>query len=275
LAEITEHDVSADRLSIHPQAMIIEETDRELETQMLASIGSTAQGVGAASARKIMGRGGKTDPAVRLAKDVPELRPYVRDTQEILERAFAQGSSVLLEGTQGTTLSIHHGDYPHVTSRDTTVAGCLADAGIAVTRVRRVVMVCRTYPIRVADPIIKGETSGPMASPVTYEELSERSGIDIEPLMKIETTTTTKRQRRVGNFDWEQLRRSTFLNGPTDIALTFVDYLDVNNQAAFRFEQLTPDTLRFVEEVERVTGVPVSLISTNFSWRNVIDRRAW
>jgi adenylosuccinate synthase len=275
LAEITEHNVSADRLSIDPQAMIIEEADRNLETKILASIGSTAQGVGAASSRKIMGRGGKTDPLVRLAKDVPELRLYVRDTQEILERAFVQGISVLLEGTQGTTLSIHHGNYPHVTSRDTTVAGCLADAGIAVTRVRRVVMVCRTYPIRVADPGIEGQTSGPMASPVTYEELSKRSGMAIEPLMKIETTTTTARQRRVGSFDWEQLRRSTFLNGPTDITLTFVDYLDVRNQAAFRFEQLTPETLRFVEEVERVSGVPVSLISTNFGWRNVIDRRAW
>jgi adenylosuccinate synthase len=245
--------------------MIIEDADRELEGQMLARIGSTAQGVGAASARKIMGRGGNTDPVVRLAKDVPELRPYIRDTEEILERAFVQGCSVQLEGTQGTTLSIHHGDYPYVTSRDTTVAGCLADAGIAVTRVRRVVMVCRSYPIRVADPSIEGETSGPMASPVTYQELSKRSGIDIDPLMKIETTTTTKRQRRVGNFDWEQSRRSTFLNGPTDIALTFVDYLDIKNRGAFRFEQLTPETLRFVEEVERVTGVPVSLISTNFS----------
>jgi adenylosuccinate synthase len=69
----------------------------------------------------------------------------------------------------------------------------------------------------------------------------------------------------VGNFGWEQSRRSTFLNGPTDIALTFVDYLDIKNRGAFRFEQLTPETLRFVEEVERVTGVPVSLISTNFS----------
>jgi len=265
LTEINEHNVSADRLSIHPQAMIIEDADRELEGQMLARIGSTAQGVGAASARKIMGRGGNTDPVVRLAKDVPELRPYIRDTEEILERAFVQGCSVLLEGTQGTTLSIHHGDYPYVTSRDTTVAGCLADAGIAVTRVRRVVMVCRSYPIRVADPSIEGETSGPMASPVTYQELSKRSGIDIDPLMKIETTTTTKRQRRVGNFGWEQSRRSTFLNGPTDIALTFVDYLDIKNRGAFRFEQLTPETLRFVEEVERVTGVPVSLISTNFS----------
>jgi adenylosuccinate synthase len=275
VAEIAKHNVSTERLSIDPQAMVIEDSDKAIEEEMLASIGSTAQGVGSASARKIMGRGGKSNPLVRLAKDATELSPYIRDTQEILERAFVQGTRILLEGTQGTSLSIHHGNYPYVTSRDTTVAGCLADAGIAVTRVRRVLMVCRTYPIRVADPAIDGQTSGPMASPVTYAELSRRSGIPIKPLMKIETTTTTRRQRRVAGFDWEQLRRSTFLNGPTDIALTFVDYLDVKNREAYRFEQLTPETLRFIDEVERVSGVPVSLISTNFSWRNVIDRRAW
>ena len=63
-----------------------------------------------------------------------------------------RGQRVLLEGTQGTSLSLHHGPYPHVTSRDTTVAGCLADAGIAPGRVRRIVAVFRTYPIRVGGP---------------------------------------------------------------------------------------------------------------------------
>jgi adenylosuccinate synthase len=130
-------------------------------------------------------------------------------------------------------------------------------------------MVCRTYPIRVGGP------SGHIELEIGYEELAKRSGIDITELKKIETTTTTKKQRRVGEFDWEQLHRSTMLNGPTDIALTFVDYLNKANRNAFRFEQLQVDTMRFIEEVERVSGVPVSLISTNFNWRNVIDRRSW
>ena len=110
---------------------------------------------------------------------------------------------------------------------------------------------------------------------LTYEQLSERSGIPIEELKTTEKTTTTKKQRRLAEFDWAQLRKSTLLNGPTDIALTFVDYISVENRKAYRFEQLTSETLRFIEEVERVTGVPVNLISTNFDWRNVIDRRSW
>lgn len=102
-----------------------------LEQKMLAKISSTFQGVGAASARKIMGRGGKSSPPVRLAEDVDILRPFIRRGQEILKDAYLRNSRVLLEGTQGTSLSMHHGIYPYVTSRDTTVAGCLADAGIA------------------------------------------------------------------------------------------------------------------------------------------------
>lgn len=269
LKEISQHHVDAERLSIDPQAMIIEDADIEEEKQLLTGISSTAQGVGAASARKIMGRGGKSNTPVRLAKHVPELRPYIRESQNILEKHYVRGDRILLEGTQGTTLSLHHGIYPWVTSRDTSVAGCLADAGIASTRVRRVVMVCRTYPIRVAGP------SGRMSIEITYEDIAARSGIDVTKLRETEKTTTTNRPRRFGEFDWEQLRRSTVLNGPTDIALTFVDYISIKNQKAFRFDQLTLETLRFIEEVERVSGVPVNLISTRFDWRNVIDRRAW
>jgi adenylosuccinate synthase len=216
-----------------------------------------------------MGRGGKSDPPVRLAKDVPQLRPYIGNAQLVLEQVLLPGQRVLLEGTQATSLSVHHGPYPYVTSRDTTVAGCLADAGIAPKRVRRIIAVFRPIPSE-----FRGVGALP-AGEVSYEELSQRSKISIDELKGTELTTTTGRQRRIGEFDWEQLRRSCVLNGPTDIALTFVDYLSIDNRNAYRFEQLTEDTLRFVEEVERVAGVQVSMMSTKFGWRNVIDRRAW
>ena len=172
LGEIAKHKVEVGRLSIDPQAMIIEDMDRKREAKALCSISSTAQGVGFASARKITDRGEYQDgKPFRLAKDVDELRPYIRESQTILEDCFVAGKKVLLEGTQGTLLSIHHGNYPHVTSRDTTVAGCLADAGIAPSNVDKVLMVCRTYPIRVGGP------SGPIEIELSYEKLAERSGI--------------------------------------------------------------------------------------------------
>jgi len=71
----------------------------------------------------------------------------------------------------------------------------------------------------------------------------------------------------------ELLRSAAELNGATEIALTFADYLDVENRQARRYDQLQRKTILFIEEIERVTGAPVTLIGTRFDERSVIDRR--
>lgn len=269
LQEIAECNVEAGRLAIDENAFVISDKDIEEEKDLVGLIGSTGQGVGAATSRRIMKRGDKD--AIRV-KDVPELKPYLAKAHEILRRSFSRGDRVLLEGTQGTALSLYHGDYPHVTSRDTTAMGCLSEAGIAPNRVRKVILVCRTYPIRVQSP--DKSTSGPLRE-ITYEELSRRSGLDEKELRQKEMTSTTHKQRRIGEFEWDLLRRASLLNGPTDIALTFADYISKDNRNAMRFEQLTKETINFVLEVERVAGASVSLITTGFNSRSVIDRRIW
>lgn len=293
LQEIGECQVDKERLAIDPQAMIIEGADKVGESSLVKDIASTGQGVGWATARRIIGRGNYTEDAtaeitrsrkkvtriedikVRLARDIKELRPFIRSTYEELEKAYSSGKKIFLEGTQGTALSLYHGFYPHVTSRDTTVAGCLAEAGISPSRVRKVVMVCRTYPIRVGNAPSSGKTSGPMSQEISLKEISRRSGIPLKELIKTERTSTTNRERRIAEFDWTLIRKAASLNAPTDIALSFVDYIKSTNKDARRFEQLTEDTIRFIEEVERVTSAPVTLISTRFHSRSIIDRRAW
>jgi adenylosuccinate synthase len=270
MREVAECQVDSHRLAIDPQAMIIEPQDIAQERELGAQIGSTCQGGGAAMARRIMGRSTRQ---VRLAKDIKELRPFIREACSLFEAALRDGKRILLEGTQGTGLSLYHGWYPYVTSRDTTVAGCLAEAGLSPMHVRKVVMVCRTYPIRVQSP--RGGTSGRMAQEISWATVSDRSGIDVKELRQAERTSTTKRRRRVAEFDWALLRKASSLNAPTDIALTFVDYIASANRNARRFEQLTEDTVRFIEEVERVSCAPVSLISTRFHSHGIIDRRRW
>lgn len=279
LKEIAECEVGADRLTIDEQAMIISKKDIEEEAKLKEKIGSTGQGVGWATARRIQDRGeavpirDRGDATTLLARDIPELRPFLGSAIETLHEILSRGGRVFLEGTQGTGLSLYHGVYPYVTSRDTTVAGCLAETGIPPGRVRKVVMVCRAYPIRVANP--PGGTSGPMSQETNWKEISRRSGISYDELLRTEKTTTTYRDRRVSEFDWGLLRKAVLLNAPTDIALTFADYLGKVNRNARRFEQLTPATINFIQEIERVSGAPVSLISTRFSYRSIIDRRSW
>ena len=125
-AEIAQCSVESGRLTIDPQAMIIQDQDVVAEAALVSAIGSTGKGGGAAAARRITDRrpvNGR--PPVDLARDLPELRAYVRPAADVLDAAYRNSSRVLLEGTQGTALSLYHGHYPYVTSRDTTTAGCL------------------------------------------------------------------------------------------------------------------------------------------------------
>ena len=271
LVEIAESKVETHRLVIDEHATVITEAHRQEEADLVRSIGSTGSGVGAATAHRIKARSG----GATLAKDIDALRPYIGSASDVLAAAFSSGEKVFVEGTQGTGLSLLHGPYPHVTSRDTTASGLLAEAGIPPSRVRRTVMVCRTYPIRVQNPDEDGKTSGPMSGELSWEVIAQRSGLDLSELRAQEMTSTTRRQRRVAEFDWALLEHASALNGPTDIALTFADQLEATNRSARRFEQLSEATIEFIEEIERVSGAPVSLISTRFHQRSIIDRRRW
>jgi adenylosuccinate synthase len=274
LDEIARANIGIDRLTIDPQVMTISEADRLRErgtkdVKML--IGSTGQGVGQATARRITRRG---KSGVMLARDIPLLRPFLGNACDLMQRTFRDGKRVFLEGTQGTGLSIYHGHYPHTTSRDTTVAGCLAESGISPNRVRKVIMVCRSYPIRVGSPSNERD-SGFMAGEITWAEVERRAGFRRGILAKHEVGSVSGNPRRVAEFDWTLLRKAATLNAPTDLALTFADYIDRKNEKARRFEQLTQPTIRFIEEIERVAAAPVTLISTCFDERSIIDRRAW
>jgi adenylosuccinate synthase len=86
-----------------------------------------------------------------------------------------------------------------------------------------------------------------------------------------EISTVSLRPRRVAEFGWSLFRRSCELNSPTDIALTFVDYLSRENRKARRFEQLGKETIAMIDQIQSCAGSPVSLISTRFEFRCIID----
>lgn len=275
LREIRELGVTPERLSVDPQAIVIEPEDIKWEAGELEAIGSTKKGVGVATARKILNRGASTfnkdekgfGSQVRLARDISELADFVRPTLIELERAYAAGERVMLEGTQGTDLSLHHGLWPHVTSRETSAAGCMSDAGVAPDRVREIIMVTRTYPIRV------GGTSGYMGIEIDMEQVAERSGLAVEGIRETEVGTVSKKPRRIAEFDLGQIRRAAALNGASQIALTFADYISEQNIDSPDYEHLTEETRRLIEQIEEVTGILVTLISTHPTREGMVDRR--
>jgi adenylosuccinate synthase len=260
LAEIQELDVGPERLVIDPNATLIGPTDAgvEFSSGMGERIGSTLTGTGAAAARKLM-RG----PDVRTARDAEALAPYIGDVSARLAELLDDGAHVIVEGTQGAGLSLHHGPYPYVTGRDTTAAGFLSEAGLPPTWVDHVLLVLRTFPIRVAG------VSGPLRDEITWEDVQEQSGY---PQALAEYTSVTGRLRRVGEFDWDLAARAVRLNGPTALALHGLDYLAHDDLGCQSFAALSARSRGFVSELEERLGVPVRWVFTGPSGTDLIDR---
>lgn len=208
------------RLYIDTEAGILDERFKEEEGgtsgEMHKRIGSTGEGVGPARIARIS----RDKSQFRQFKDVAEecglAGCMVMDTPFLLAKWHDNGENIMIEGTQGSGLSLLHSHYPYCTSIDTNAAGIISEVGVAPSRVTDVIMVVRTYPIRVCG------NSGPMKNEITWDELNARCGIDIVP----EKTTVTKKVRRIAEWDDDLYNKSCVLNAPTAIALTFCDYID-------------------------------------------------
>jgi adenylosuccinate synthase len=135
-----------------------------------------------------------------------------------LRSRLREGERIIIEGTQGFGLSLlHSGHYPHVTSRDTTAAAFVAEAGLSPLDVDEIALVIRAFPIRVAG------YSGELPREIDWETVTRESR-SLTPLT--ERTSVTRSVRRVARFDPGIVRRAIEINAPSLICLNHVDYLD-------------------------------------------------
>ncbi len=250
LKEVGQMGLTPARVKIDPMATVISDEDRQAEhvSGLIDAIGSTGSGTGAALQRRISRLGS----GVSLqARDHPELAPYLCDTTKLMREILDHEGRIVIEGTQGFGLSIMHGGYyPNTTSRDTTAATFVGEAGLSPRDVDDVILVIRSFPIRV------NGNSGELPYEITWEELAKEAGL---PLGYHELTTATRRIRRIGRFDPEIVRRAIAVNQPTTIVLNHLDYVDAS-VAADNFSQRALD---FLESVEKQLRAKVSWVGTD------------
>jgi adenylosuccinate synthase len=77
------------------------------------------------------------------------LIPYLGDVSAEIQKAGEENRSVLFEGAQGTHLDIDHGTYPFVTSSNTVAGNASAGAGTSVKSLQKIVAVVKAYTTRV------------------------------------------------------------------------------------------------------------------------------
>ena len=236
-SEILSCDLQADRLLIDPFAVIItaDHKYQEDHSSLKASIGSTASGTGAAVLHRV-----SRSNDILFAKDHPKLKEYIFDTKSYIAQLLENNQRVIVEGTQGHGLSLLHSkEYPYVTSRDTSASGFISEAGISPLYVDDIVLVIRSFPIRVAG------NSGKLENEICWNELVGESDL---PEKFVEYTTVTKKIRRVARFDPGIVIQAISVNKPTRIVLNHLDYIrdDLRNNFVQMIEEEIKQRVDFI-----------------------------
>ncbi|MGD2106767.1 MAG: adenylosuccinate synthetase [Nitrosopumilaceae archaeon] len=213
-------------------------------------IGSTGSGTGPANADRAM-------RVLKMAKDEESLASLIVDVPAEVNAAIASNQNVLVEGTQGTFLSLWHGTYPFVTSKDVTASGICADIGLGPKNVDEVIVVFKSYVTRVG--------TGPLANELSLEEAKTKGWSEFG--------TVTGRQRRAADFDFDLARRAIMLNSATQISITKLDVLFPDCAGKTSFDEISEDAKSFIKNIEDKLNTPVTIIGTGPAINDVIDRR--
>jgi len=240
------------RIGVDYQASIIEEKHslQDKTSAHLKGLGTTGWGVGPALEERVR-------RTAKIAKDIPELQPYLTDVATEANTAIDAGKKVLLEGTQGFMLSLFYGTYPYVTGRDTSASAICSEAGVGPTKVDDVLLVFKSFMTRVG--------AGPLPGELTKEEAVKLGWFEI--------AAGTGRERRSAPFNFEIAKKAVMINGATQAALTKLDVIYPRCKGARTYDDLPLEAKEFVKEIERQIGVPVVLIGTGPEALDIIDRR--
>ena len=243
---------SKERVGVDRQCAVIEPKHIEADKQgrLAEKIKTTGTGTGPCNADRAL-------RTVKLARDIPDLEEFLADVPLEVNEAIDEGKNVLIEGTQGTYLSLFHGTYPYCTSKDVTASAACSDVGVGPTRVDEVILVFKAYTTRVG--------AGPLPNELSWDEAEKRGWAEI--------ATVTGRRRRAAPFNYELAKRAVMLNGATHAAVTKVDILFPECRGVKSYDELSKEAKSFIQEIEEGIKVPVTLIGTGPGTSEIVDIR--
>lgn len=200
------------RIFIDPNAGIVDShhiNDQKADL-FYSEAGSTLTGTGYATASRARRRLG-------LARNERRLRDFLADTAAMIHDDLVARRHVLAEGAQAYGLSNYHGQYPYVSSRDTTVGSFLGQIGVGPGFLTSTVLVLKCFPTRNQG----GE--GDLAHELTHDEVTQWK----DSVWEVGGGSFGEggEPRRVGFFDVTVVKRACIANTPSFLAVTGFDRL--------------------------------------------------
>lgn len=217
------------------------------------------------------------------------LVPFITDVSVELDQGIKANKKVLFEGAQGVHLDIDHGTYPFVTSSNPVAGGACAGTGIGPSQLHHVVGIVKAYTTRVgAGPFITeledatgdyiqkqgqefGATTGRRRrcgwlDLVVIQDSVRLSGLDSLAITKLDVLTGVEKLKICVGYELDGERITARpaslkkLAGCTPVYMEIPGWQEDISEAR-QLDQLPPQTHAYLETIEEIAGVPISIIS--------------
>jgi adenylosuccinate synthase len=231
-----------------------------------------------------------------------KLARYVTDTTPVLHEAWAAGKRILFEGAQGALLDINHGTFPYVTSSTCSAGGIAAGTGLPPKVVQSCVGVIKAYTTRVGsgpfpteqdnavgDEIRErgheyGTTTGRPRRCGWFDAVAVRYGIALGGVtqivvMHLDTLATLQEVRVCTGYRLHGEPLSFF--NPDEAVLRDVKPVyetlpgwDAVTKDVSRIEDLPDNAQSYLDRLEALLGVPITLVSVGQARSATLHREA-
>jgi len=219
------------------------------------------------------------------------LASRVVDGQALVDEALGDGQRILLEGQLGTMRDLDWGTYPYVTSSSPIPGGASLGAGLPAVRIDRVVGVAKAYttavgagplPVELSDAdgdllrergVEYGTSTGRPRRCGWYDAVAVRfsvrlAGYSSIALTKLDVLDTMARVRicvayRDPSTDrrWDTVPASASVYERLEPVYEEMRGWKTDTSAARSWDELPPEARAYVERLEALAGVPISLLS--------------
>ena len=216
------------------------------------------------------------------------LRKYVQDSTCLVYDAIQAGKDVLFEGAQGTLLDVLIGTYPYVTSSHPISGGVCIGAGIGPTMIDECIGITKAYTTRVGkgpfptelfDEIgetirVKGNEYGTTTGrprrcgwldAVILKFSVRTSGLTSLILNKLDTMSGLKTIKICTGYEKNGEVITEFPASLEELALCKPIYeelpgFDEDVTKIRNFDELPENAKRYIQRIEEVCGVHISMI---------------
>ena len=240
--------------------------------------------------------------------------PYVCESAHMLNEALGDGKSILFEGAQGTLLDIDHGTYPFVTSSSCCAGGASTGTGVGPKAIDRVLGIQKAYVTRVGEgPFpteLKFPENGGTGQDAEDGELlcaaghefgvttgrkrrcgwfdavigryaAEVNGLTDVALTKLDVLSAFDTIKVCVAYECDGVRYDYFpmqqsvLHHAKPIYVELPGWKDEDITGCRTYEELPENTRKYIEYLEEVCGVPMSIISVGPDRDQTIIRMSW